>query len=285
MSQPTLSGQIRKLEGFLGVSLFERDSRNVALTSAGEAVLEDARLALAHAQAVQDIAQAYRDPLAGEIRLGAISSLGPFLAPDLLCQMQHDAPRLDIRLTEALTAELLVTLRARELDAVLIATPPDGDDLIAEELFDEPFLVGICNDHPLAARESIALSDMEDGTLLLLSEGHCLRDQAVSLCGTKTVDPRVTASSLLTLMRMAALGHGATLVPALAAPMAKGLVLRSAQGENTSRRIRLVARRAFPQKGALEVIAAAARIVTREKGLMRAAETKPQRSEPSTKEA
>lgn len=267
VSQPTLSGQIRKLEETLGVALFERDSRKVALTPAGAAVLSEARSALSHADAIREIASSFRDPLAGRLRLGVIASLGPFLAPDLLAQLHLDAPRLEVLLNEGLTDELLARLRAHELDAVLLATPAEGEDLVEMALFEEPFLIAHAPGHPLAAVTRPTLEDVGSGTLLLLSEGHCLRDQALSLCGTEAVDRRVAATSLVTLMRMAALGEGVTLVPALATRYAGDLALRPLRGEEASRRVRLLARRSFPRLGAAKVVAAAARAVAAGAGL------------------
>lgn len=259
VSQPTLSGQIRKLEAFLGVTLFERDSRNVALTSAGEAILAEARAALAHAATIRDIANAYRDPLVGPFRLGIIETLGPFLAPELLAQVTKAAPRLELILQEALTDHLIAHLHAHELDAALIATPPGEDDLRDIPLFDEPFLLAHAPGHPLARIESPTLRDIAAGNLLLLIEGHCLRDQALALCSATSVDARVKATSLMTLMRLAAVGAGTTLVPALAAPFAEGLRLRPLPEGGASRRVRLVARRNYPRGRALDVLAAAAR--------------------------
>ena len=260
VSQPTLSGQIRKLEDSLGITLFERDSRNVSPTTAGEAVLVEARAALAHAGAIKDIANAFRDPLAGRFRLGIIASLGPFLAADLLAQLHHDAPRLEVLLIEGLTDDLLSRLRAGDLDAALVATAAGDDKLSEIDIFDEPFLLAHAPDHPLAAIARPTLRDIEKGTLLLLDEGHCLRDQALALCGGASVDARVRSTSLITLMRMAAVGQGVTLVPALAAGAADGLVLRPLGNAAAKRRVRLAARRKFPRTGALHVIAAAARL-------------------------
>lgn len=267
VSQPTLSGQIRKLEGLLGVTLCERDSRNVALTAAGEAVVAEARAALAHAATIREIALAHRDPLAGRLRLGFIASLGPFLAADLLARLEHDAPRLEIVLVEDLTDALLAALRGHALDAALLATPADGEDLAERMLFAEPFLLAHAPDHPLAAIAAPTRRDLERSRLLLLAEGHCLRDQALSLCGAAAVDARVEATSLLTLMRLAAAGEAATLVPALAARWAEGLVLRPLEDGAAQRLLRLVARRNYPRGGALQVIAAAARAVARANGL------------------
>ncbi len=267
VSQPTLSGQIRKLEQTLGVLLFERDSRNVALTPAGEAVLVEARAVLAHAAAIGDIAGAFRDPLAGRFRLGVIASLGPFLAPALLSQLGLDAPRLEVVLSEGLTDPLLAALRARELDAALIATTPEGGDLALEALFEEPFLLAHAPGDPLALIDRPSLADIAQGRLLLLQEGHCLRDQALALCKADSLDARVQATSLVTLMGLAALGQGVTLVPALAAGTAQGLSLRRLPSPAAGRRIGLVTRRSFPRQGAAAVIAAAVRRVAAAAGI------------------
>ena len=267
VSQPTLSGQLRKLEALLGITLFERDSRNVVLTPAGEAVVAEARLVLAHAAAIGDIAGAHRDPLTGGFRLGIIASLGPFLGPDLLGRLQHDAPNLRISLHESLTDDLLAALRARTLDAAVLATPATGEDLTAIPLFDEPFLLAHAPDHKLAAIAAPVLADIERGTLLLLAEGHCLRDQALSLCGGDSVNEQVKATSLLTLMRLAALGRGVTLVPALAGGFASGLVLRPLPDGEAHRGVHLLARRSFPRIAVLRVTAAACRAIAATHGL------------------
>jgi LysR family hydrogen peroxide-inducible transcriptional activator len=261
VSQPTLSGQVRKLEEQLGVALLERDSRNVALTPAGGAMVGEARAALAHAAAIEDIARAHRDPLAGRFRLGVIASLGPFLAPDLLAQLDFDAPRLELVLSETLTEGLLAGLRARTLDAALIATPPDGDDLAETALFDEPFLLGHAPGHRFAGMAAVTREDILGEPLLLVAEGHCLRGQMLALCGSAAIDTRLEAASLLTLMHLAARGQGITVVPSLAAGTVAGIGLKPIDDPGASRRIRLVARRHYPRKGALDAVGAAAREV------------------------
>jgi LysR family hydrogen peroxide-inducible transcriptional activator len=267
VSQPTLSGQIRKLEEELGIALFERDSRNVVPTAAGEAIAAEARAALTHADAIRDLARAHRDPLSGRFRLGVIATLGPFLVPDLLAGLGVDAPRMEVFCVEDLTGPLLARLRARELDAVLLATGPDGDDLTERVLFDEPFLIAHAPEHPLAARAAVGLEDIEDGTLLLLSEGHCLRDQALSVCGTAAVDMRLQAASLMTLLQLVGQGNGTTLVPALAARWTGQLVLRVPAGEAPTRRVRLVARRNTTRAGALDLVAETVCAIARAGGL------------------
>ncbi len=268
VSQPTLSGQVRKVEALLGVPLFERDSRNVALTPAGALIVAEAREALAHVSEIHDIARASRDPLSGRFRLGIIASLGPFLGPDLLARLEHDAPRLETIMVEGLTDDLLASLRDHKLDAAIIATPPD-DDLSEIVLFDEPFLIAHAPDHPLAAVAAPKRRDIAASRMLLLAEGHCLREQALVVCGLPSVDERIKATSLITLMRLAAAGHGATFVPALARRWADGLMLRTVKDATMQRRIRLVTRRNYPRTGSLQVIAAASRNVAAE-GLAKA---------------
>lgn len=267
VSQPTLSGQIRKLEDMLGIVLFERDGRSIAPTPAGDAIIAEARHALAHAAAIRDIANAFRDPLAGPLRLGLIASLGPYLVPDLIAQVGHDAPRLELIVSESLTPDLITAVRTRELDAAVIATPADEGELVEYSLFDEPFLLAHAPDHPLAAIAAPSLAEIERGTLLLLTEGHCLRDQALSLCGAASVDSSVKAASLVTLIRLVERGHGVTLLPELAAIDAGALTLRRLPGTGASRHLRLIARRAFPRPDALRLIAKSACIVARASGL------------------
>jgi len=267
VSQPTLSGQIRKLEQALGVDLFERDSRNVVPTALGEAVVAEARLALAGAERIADLARSHRDPLAGPFRLGVIATLGPYLAPGLLAALGRAAPGLALAVVEDLTDRLLAQLRAHELDAALIATEPDGDDLMAEPLFDEAFLIGLAAGHPLAHGPALAAAALGRTPLLLLAEGHCLRDQALSVCAAAGVDQGLRAASLLTVMRLAASGRGATLVPALAAASAEGLVLRPLADPAAFRRVRIVARRRFPRHGAVQVVAKAARTAASAPGI------------------
>jgi LysR family hydrogen peroxide-inducible transcriptional activator len=256
VSQPTLSAQIRKMEDTLGLSLFERNSRNVTLTQAGEAILHEAKAALAHVTAMKAIATAHKDPLSGEFRLGVIASLSPFLTPDLLAEIAHDAPRLTVIIREGLTDDLLAALQAHELDAALIATDTAQNQFISRPVFDEPFLLATSKDHKLAAKPKITAQDIRGSNLLLLEEGHCLRDQALAVCMTDTVDARVKATSLMTLARLVELGQGVTLLPALAAPIAPNAALRDLPGLDAKRTVRLVARTSFPHTAALDVIAA-----------------------------
>lgn len=268
VSQPTLSSQIRKLEDELGVALFERDSRNVVPTAAGYAVVAEAKAALASVDGMRDVARAHADPLAGELRVGVISSLGPYLVPDLLERMGFDAPRLTLVVREGLTHQLLAELQNRELNAVIMASEVLPDGLVETPLFTEPFLVAHAVGHALAQKPRVTMQDIEQGTLLLLEEGHCLRDQVLDVCLLESVDSRVKATSLMTLVKLVALNRGVTLLPALARDTAgEGVMLREVADPHARRDVRLVTRRNHARKGAAQVLETAVQAVAREAGL------------------
>ncbi len=228
VSQPTLSVQIRKLEALLGVSLFERSPRGVVPTSACTQLLPHARAAVAAADAIVTLAQARQDPLSGRFRLGIIPTLAPFLLPLIFAPLQDALPRLQLEPWEDQTDALLARLSTHDLDAALIATDPDGPHLSGRALFDEPFLAALPPDHRLANAPMVAEADLA-ADILVLSDGHCLRDQALAACGaTGAYGGALRASSLPTLLNMVAAGYGTTLVPALASGAAQdaGIVLR-----------------------------------------------------------
>lgn len=256
ISQPTLSVQIRKLEDQLGLTLFERSSRAVVPTPACARLLGHARAAVAEAEALVAAARALRDPLAGRFRLGIIPTLAPYLLPLVFAPLREALPTLEIEPWEDQTASLTDRLRAHELDAALLATEAAQPDLSSRALFDEPFLAGLPPEHPLAARPVVAEADLADD-ILVLADGHCLRDQALSACGRDgAFGGSLRASSLPTLLNMVAAGYGTTLVPALAAGAAQdaGIVLRPL-ARRTGRTVRLVWRSRFPCREILDVIA------------------------------
>jgi len=264
VSQPTLSGQVRKLEESLGVILFERTSRSVAVTAVGEEVVRHARLALAQAAQIEDIARAYRDPLAGPLRLGVIPTVSPYLMPLVLGRLKQRYPDLTPVLVEDVTESLLERLAAHEIDAAVIATTPAAPELAALPLFDEPFWVAYPPGHRLAALAEITEADLADIDLLLLTDGHCLRDQVLEVCarprqiaGQRFADLR--ASSLETLLNMVAAGFGCTLVPALAVrgPQLanRGVIARPLKLATATRPVALWYRRSFPQPGMMEAVA------------------------------
>jgi LysR family hydrogen peroxide-inducible transcriptional activator len=262
VSQPTLSGQILKLEQELGVAIFERVGRQVRLTPAGEEIVAHARRTVAAAGDVVAAARASRDPLAGPIRLGVIPTLAPYLMPFVLPRSAERLPQAPLMLVEDLTGHLVGPLADGELDAALIATDPGSERLTEIMLFEEPFWLVMPTGHPLARRRRIALADIDPKSLLLLTDGHCLRDQALELCGRADIPAGVAdvrAASLETLLHLTAAKYGLTLVPRLAVAdwpaLAGRLVAKPIDGTNAMRRIRLVYRRDMPRRRAVEVLA------------------------------
>jgi LysR family hydrogen peroxide-inducible transcriptional activator len=220
ISQPALSAQIQQLEQQLGVRLFERDRRRVALTTAGEELLPRAREALASATALVDAAHQLQAPLTGVLRLGVIPTVAPYVLPAVLPVVRKRWPKLRLLLREERTAELLERLAAGSLDLLLLALEAPLGDVATLPLYKDPFLLAVPRGHALAKRKTVREADLGDEPVLLLEDGHCLRDQALSLCdltGAKEVGD-FRASSLNTLVRMVAGGLGVTLLPGMAAP-------------------------------------------------------------------
>lgn len=218
VSQPTLSEQLRKLESVLGFALFERTKRSVRPTVRGEAVLEQAEALLGNARRLLEDARRSSEPLSGELRLGVIATLGPYYMPSVIALGRRQFPRLALRLRESTTDELLVSLRNGELDAILVALPVPMDGLIGEPLFFEPFRLACPSTNELAQRQYVSVRDLKRGPLLLMEDGHCLRDQALSLCNQRPLPNQSRyASSLEMLRAMIAAGEGISVIPLLAA--------------------------------------------------------------------
>jgi LysR family hydrogen peroxide-inducible transcriptional activator len=218
VSQAALSEQVRKLEALLGVTLFERTKRKVEVTPRGAPLLRQAEALLGDARRLAESARRSAEPLTGELRLGAIATLAPYYLPELIRGGRQRFPRLALRIREALTGELLELLRAGELDAALLALPVADGGLTAETLFFEPFLLACPADHTLATGAVPRLRDLPRADLLLMEEGHCLRDQALALCNVRRLDPHTRfASSLEMLRHMIAAGEGYSVLPLMAA--------------------------------------------------------------------
>ena len=272
VSQPTLSTQIKKLEDELGLALFERTNKRVMPTPAGFELIVQARVVLEEAEKLQQMAQQALDPMAGPLRLGVIPTLGPYLLPHLVPQLRADYPRLSLYLREDLTGNLIERLRSGALDAILLALPIQTDGLELIELFREPFVMALPKDSPLAGKSEVMETDLMGVQLLLLEDGHCLRDQALAVCGLP--QPRGSedfrGSSLETLRQMVAAGVGCTLLPALAADAAgtggtklasdRLIELRPFAAPVPSRTIGLAARRGFPR---MEMVRAFAELIKR----------------------
>jgi LysR family hydrogen peroxide-inducible transcriptional activator len=218
VSQPTLSAQLKKLELYLGVKLVERQPKNLQLTEVGKQVVVRARRMLDEGDAIITLARSNTDPLAGQLKVALIPTIGPYLLPRVMQKLRKTLPNLRLMLYEYQTEPLLKRLRGGEIDLGIMALPAEQDGLESRALYDEAFTVALPNHHPLAAKSAIKVPDLKGQTLLLLEDGHCLRDQALEVCSR--VDVRESedfrATSLETLRQMVVAGLGITLLPELA---------------------------------------------------------------------
>jgi LysR family hydrogen peroxide-inducible transcriptional activator len=256
VSQPTLSGQVRRLEDYLGVTIFERQTRGVVATDVGERILHHARQILGHADAIEAEARAAHDPLAGPVRLGVIPTLGPYLMPLVFGALGARYPKLVIELWEDVTHQLVDLLRDSRVDAVLIATEVPGADLASDPLFDEPFLAVLPEKHRLALAARVHVEDLAPD-MLVLADGHCLRQQVLAACSRRDAQSSaLRAASLETLINMVAAGYGTTLMPLLAAQAMtlRGVAVRPL-AVSASRTVRVVSRKGFRRGPALEALA------------------------------
>jgi len=226
VGQPTLSTQLKKLEDYLGVTLFERNKHHLLPTPIGEEIVERARKALEVVEQIRVLARQGHDPMNGNLRLGVIPTLGPYLVPHMLPTIRECCPRLHLSLREDLTANLLEQLRQGRLDAIFLALPIQGENIEVMPLFREPFTVALPSGHPLMRKKHVSENDLSGHTVLLLEEGHCMRDQALAICKTANSTRReeLKATSLEMLRQMVAAGVGCTLLPALAVKPGVGSV-------------------------------------------------------------
>jgi LysR family hydrogen peroxide-inducible transcriptional activator len=224
VSQPTLSAQLKKLEEYLGVQLIERAPKRVSLTAAGAEIVERARRIVEASEEIVELAKGHSDPLAGRIKLALLPTIGPYLLPHVAAKLRKQLPRLELMLYEYQTDVMLEKLHSGEIDVGILALPVPLDGFESCELYKEPFMVAMPAAHRLAARASIKVSDLHDETLLLLEDGHCLRDQALEICSGSGMHERqdFRATSLETLRQMVAAGVGITLLPELAGRGAYG---------------------------------------------------------------
>ena len=260
VTQSTMSAGIKELETLLGVQLVERDKRHVRLTAVGEDVVARAKELLAAARDLAEAASSATRPLSGPLRLGAIPTIAPYLLPNVLPALRTAHPELKLYLREDLTRRLLERLRAGSLDVALIALPFDTGDLYVRELFKDPFSFVAREADPAVRKKGVALGKIDTDDMLLLEEGHCLRDHAIAACGSRrTWESRVEATSLATLIQMVEGGLGVTLLPGitLQAGILKGtrLVARPLSPPAPARTLALVARRTSPRRRDADLLA------------------------------
>jgi len=220
VSQPTLSGQIKKLEETLGVLLVERNNRSVNMTSAGTAVAKRARQILLGVKDIRDIAASFQDPMVGDLRLGIIPTIAPYLLPIMMPEISKRFPDLKLWLYEYQTQVLMEKLSQGSLDVLILAFPVESHDFVELDIYREPFRLAINKDQKLSRRKTVNLGDISANEMMLLEEGHCLRGHVLDVCllaGSQELT-QFQATSLETLRHMVGEGMGVTLMPELAVP-------------------------------------------------------------------
>lgn len=267
VSQPTLSVAVRKLEDELGVTLFERNQHDITVTPVGERVVEQAQRVLEEAGAIREIAEQGRNQLQGELRLGVIYTVGPYLLPRLIPQLQQRAPGLTLIIDEDYTGNLAGKLRQGALDMAILSTPFQAPGVLVRMLYEEPFMVALPKGHRLAARTAIRAEDLAEETLLLLRTGNCFRDQVLAACPTcraetlsrASIQKTLEGSSLETIRQMVAGGAGVTVLPATSSGHGGGvdemLVYRPFAEPAPRREVALAYRASFPRPKLVDVLA------------------------------
>lgn len=260
VSQPTLSGQIRKLEDELGVMLLERTSRKVLFTQSGLLLVDQARTILREVKLLREMASQQGDAMSGPLHIGLIPTVGPYVLPQIIPALHKEFPRLEMYLHEAQTKQLLTQLDNGKLDCAIMALVAETEGFVETPLFDEPMVLAIYEDHPWAERNNVSMSELAGEKLLMLEDGHCLRDQAMGFCfeAGADEDTHFRATSLETLRNMVAAGIGITLLPALAVPKERkrdGIIYLPCYKPEPYRTIGLVYRPGTPLRGRYEQLA------------------------------
>lgn len=260
VSQPTLSAQLKKLEDYLGVKLVERQPKNVQLTEVGKQIVVRARRMLDEGDEIIALARNNSDPFAGKLKLALIPTIGPYLLPRVMQKIRKALPHLGLMLYEHQTEPLLKRLRDGEIDLGILALPIMQDGLEARELYEEAFTVALPNNHPLAAKSSIKVQELKGQTLLLLEDGHCLRDQALEVCSRLEIREAedFRATSLETLRQMVVAGLGITLLPetAVESPFGsqRGLTIRQFAKPAPTRTVGAVWRKSSTRAAAISAV-------------------------------
>lgn len=266
VSQPTLSVAVKKLEEELGVELFERTKTSVKPTVMGARIVNQARALLASTENIKVMAEAGKDQLGSPLALGTIFTMGPYLLPQLIPHLQKQAPGMPLFVQEDYTESLRKKLRDGVLDVILVSLPFSESDVVTQELFDEPLVLVMPRNHLLAHKMEITLDDIRQQQILLMGQGHCLREQVLELCpalrnelnSIGPVIPRAEGNSLETLRYMVAAGLGLSILPRSAAEaslcQANRLVARPLAIPGSQRRLALAWRASFPRHKAIDVL-------------------------------
>lgn len=258
VSQPTLSMQIKKLEEYLGVSVFERTNKSVMLTDYGHEIVKMAQGIIAGADDLITYSKSCHDPLAGEFRLGAFPTIAPYFLPKIIAPIKKAMPNLQLFLLEEKSSILIEKLLKGEIDAAILALPIDNETLATTTLFEDHFLLAVPKSHNLAKNKTVSMANINDESLLLLEDGHCMRNQALQVChlsGAKETTG-FRATSLETLRQMVAAGSGITLIPEIAISSIKDNLISYIPfaGDQPSRTIGIVWRKSSPRKQVIEKI-------------------------------
>lgn len=265
VSQPTLSVALKKVEGQLGSPLFERGASDVRITPLGERIVAQATRVLEEAVKLEEIAEATGDPLSGQLRVGIIYTIAPYLLPQLIPALSKQAPKMPLFLKEDFTANLIPALKAGELDVIVIALPFAEPGLVAQPVYDEPFRVVVPASHAWAARREVNGDELDGQNLLLLGQGNCFRDQVIESCprlgAPDALEHSLEGSSLETIRYMVASGAGVAVMPSTAADplitnetMVRVLPFAGIQPKRT---VGLVWRITFPRPQAIDAVRAA----------------------------
>jgi LysR family hydrogen peroxide-inducible transcriptional activator len=266
VAQPTLSVAIKKLEDELGVPIFERGGSEISMTPLGVQIVAQAERVLEQTAAIREIAKQNKDPLTGQLRLGVIYTVAPYLLPQLVRSMIERVPQMPLVLQENFTAKLVEMLRQGELDAAIMAQPFPQQGLLVQPLYDEPFVVAMPSSHPWSTRERINAADLKNQTMLLLGNGHCFRDQVLEVCPEMArfsttgdgIARTFEGSSLETIRHMVASGIGITVLPKASVPdmQAHDGLLRYVPFEDPvpTRRVVIAWRKSFTRRAAIEAV-------------------------------
>jgi LysR family hydrogen peroxide-inducible transcriptional activator len=259
VSQPTLSVAIGKLESELGVTIFERDRNEVRITEIGQQIIVQAQRALEEAAAIKEIAQAGKSQLKNPLKIGAIYTIAPYLFPNFIPKLKKIAPNMPLLIQEDFTVNLRVKLQQGEVDAIFIALPFNEPGIVTQTLYDEPFVVLLPKDHVLSKKTSIQPQELAKEEMLLLSEGHCLRDQVIEACPTNREDGgmNIEGSSIETLRHMVASGLGIAILPSTATQIQyykSTLCTKPFKGTVPKRTIALAWRVSFTRPKAIQAV-------------------------------
>lgn len=267
VSQPTLSAQVAQIEQVLGLAIFERDKRRVLVTERGEEIVSRARRVLLAIDELIKTAEQGRDKFAATLRIGVIPTVAPYLLPDIMPAIASKYPKLKLVFREEKTEDVMRDVRDGKLDAGLLAVVPGLGEVACEVVSEDPFVVAMPKNHPLGKKKTVRLDELVNEPVLLLDEGHCLRDQALDLCAkVGAEESALRATSLATLVQMVSAGNGVTLLPELAVDVENRrgqLDIRPLAGISPSRKLAFVWRRGSPLDDVFRAVAQTAKRAVR----------------------